>query len=199
MRRAPSQARGQQRIETILDAAEAVLADVGYEAATTNAIAARAQTSIGSLYQFFPNKEAILHALGLRYLERMRETFSPLLSAPAAALPLVEHLERILDALDRCQQASPAFKVLFCSPLLTPDLAAADSALHDGFVSGLDIVFAARRPDLDPARRQMLARIAVQTVEGLMPLLADSHGTARALVLGEIKAMLTAYLQPIFG
>ena len=169
MRRTPRLARGRLRIESILDAAEAVLAEVGYEAITTNAIAVRAATSIGSLYQFFPNKEAILHALGLRYLERMQETFAPLLSPAAAAWPLEVQVDRIVDALDRTQQASPAFKMLFCMPNLAPDLAAADSAMHDGFVSGLDGVLAARRPDLDPARRILIARIAVLTAEALMP------------------------------
>ena len=199
MRRAPRQARGRLRIESILDAADVVLAEVGYEAATTNAIAARAETSIGSLYQFFPNKEAIMRALGLRYVERMRETFTPLLSAPAAALPLDEHIERIVDALTRCQQDSPTFKVLFCSPLLSPDLAAADSVLHDGFVSGLDAVFAARRPDLDPARRTLMAHISVLTAEALMPLLVDPDGESHALARAELKALLLAYLRPTFG
>jgi AcrR family transcriptional regulator len=67
--RAPVQKRGQQRVETILDAAEAVIGEVGVEAATTNAIAERAGSSVGSLYHFFPNKDAILQALTERYLE----------------------------------------------------------------------------------------------------------------------------------
>lgn len=67
MRRKPQQARGQRRVNTILDAASQVFSELGYEAATTNIIAIRANTSIGSLYQFFPNKEAILSAIATRY------------------------------------------------------------------------------------------------------------------------------------
>jgi AcrR family transcriptional regulator len=54
MRRAPRRVRGQQRGNIILDAAEQLFAEAGYEAATTNEIAARASTSIGSLYQSAP-------------------------------------------------------------------------------------------------------------------------------------------------
>src|SRR5690242_16463951 len=103
LRREPQQARGQRRIDAILDAAQQVLAEGGYEGVTTNAIAARAKMSIGSLYQFFPNKDAILQALGLRFLDRMGEIFAPLLSPAAAELPMDVWIDRIVDALDSCQ------------------------------------------------------------------------------------------------
>jgi AcrR family transcriptional regulator len=67
--RAPVQKRGQLRVEAILDAAEAVFGEMGVEAATTNAIAERAGASVGSLYHFFANKDAILQALAERYAE----------------------------------------------------------------------------------------------------------------------------------
>ncbi len=69
------QARGQRRIDQILTVAEQVFADVGYEATTTNAIAARAGMSPGSLYQFFENKEAIAAGLAARYLDRLEHGF----------------------------------------------------------------------------------------------------------------------------
>src|SRR4051812_843544 len=70
--RAPQQDRGQRRVDSILDAAEEVFAEQGVDAATTNAIAERAGASVGSLYHFFPSKDAILLALVRRYAERMR-------------------------------------------------------------------------------------------------------------------------------
>ena len=70
--RAPVQNRGLQRVEAILDAAEAIFGEMGVEAATTNAIAERAGASVGSLYHFFANKDAILFALSERYAETMQ-------------------------------------------------------------------------------------------------------------------------------
>jgi AcrR family transcriptional regulator len=62
-RRQPKQKRGKERVEKILIAAAEVFTEVGYAAATTQQIADRAQTAIGSIYQFFPDKLAIFHAL----------------------------------------------------------------------------------------------------------------------------------------
>ena len=69
------QERGQRRIAAILDAAAALFASRGVEGTTMSAIAERSRTSIGSLYQFFPNREALVEALAEQYLadwQRMR-------------------------------------------------------------------------------------------------------------------------------
>src|SRR5260370_10987245 len=61
--RAPKRARGKQRVAELLQAAAEVFAEKGYEAATMTEIAARARAPIGSLYQFFPAKEALADML----------------------------------------------------------------------------------------------------------------------------------------
>lgn len=88
LRRVPQQDRGPRRVEKILHAAAQLFAEVSYDAATTNAIAARAKTSVGSLYQFFPPKEAILQTLATRYLDQLRDLYDLVLTAEAAHLPL---------------------------------------------------------------------------------------------------------------
>jgi len=62
-RKAPSQSRSAQTVETILEGAAHILEQLGLEGYTTNAIAAKAGVSIGSLYQYFPRKDAITIAL----------------------------------------------------------------------------------------------------------------------------------------
>src|SRR5579871_1933040 len=61
--RIPRQERGRARVNELLNAAEAIIGDGGYEAATMTAIADRAGAAIGSLYQFFPTKEALADTL----------------------------------------------------------------------------------------------------------------------------------------
>ena len=204
MRRLPQQARGQRRIEAILDAAEEVLVESGFEGATTNAIAAKADTSIGSIYQFFPNKEAILEALGMRYTKRMEGMFSELLGEEAVRLPPVELVRQIIDALDGMQQASPAFKVMFCGktpvPALleaVPALLEAEDALHSHIIGGVARILAQRAPWLAPDHIYLYATISVKIVEAVMPVLAETAGTRRALVLQEMKRLLLAYISPL--
>jgi AcrR family transcriptional regulator len=66
--RAPKRARGKQRVAELLQAATAVFAEKGYESATMTEIAARADAPIGSLYQFFPGKEALADTLVQNYV-----------------------------------------------------------------------------------------------------------------------------------
>jgi len=67
-RKHPIQKRSRETVEVILEAATQVFILMGYSAGTTNHIAERAGVSIGSLYQYFPNKDAILVSLAERHL-----------------------------------------------------------------------------------------------------------------------------------
>lgn len=73
MRRHSRQAHSQERVNQILDVAKQMFITEGYNATTTNAIAAKANVSIGSLYQFFPDKEAIVQALTSRYVAVLQQ------------------------------------------------------------------------------------------------------------------------------
>src|SRR5215468_3380938 len=99
LRAIPKQERGQKRIDKLLDAAAKLFAKVGYEETTTNAIAKEAKTSIGSLYQFFPNKDAILDAVAARYLKELRAVHDAMLDEEAVRLPLPELYDRIIYSL----------------------------------------------------------------------------------------------------
>ncbi len=73
------QVRSRETFEAILQAAAQVFERRGYAAATTNRIAERAGVSIGSLYQYFPNKAAILVALSERHLQQGIARLAPLI------------------------------------------------------------------------------------------------------------------------
>jgi AcrR family transcriptional regulator len=68
-RKIPSQQRSRRTVECILDAAARIFHEQGYAGATTNDIADEAGVSVGSLYQYFPNKDALLVALTRRHIE----------------------------------------------------------------------------------------------------------------------------------
>jgi len=80
MRRAPVQERSAARVERMLDVCARLIDQVGYEATTTTMIAKHAEVSVGSLYQFFPDKRAVVQALAQRnldtYLARLGEALA---------------------------------------------------------------------------------------------------------------------------
>ncbi len=76
--KAPRRARGHARVAALLEAASAEFAERGYEATTMTAIAARAESSIGSLYQFFPTKEQVAATLMEQYVAEVEAVFEQL-------------------------------------------------------------------------------------------------------------------------
>jgi AcrR family transcriptional regulator len=107
--RSPVQKRGQQRVEAILDAAEAVFGEMGVEAATTNAIAERAGASVGSLYHFFSNKDAILHALAERYAETMKSVLQRERRIDEPWVPLQELFTGMIATFSALDDTHPGY------------------------------------------------------------------------------------------
>jgi AcrR family transcriptional regulator len=70
-RKRPRQARSRATVDAILEACARILSEAGAAALTTNAIARRAGVSIGSLYEFFPNRDAVLAELARRRLSAL--------------------------------------------------------------------------------------------------------------------------------
>src|ERR1700730_12108805 len=99
MRRLPQQARGEQRIAAILQAAAQVFYEVDFDAATTDMIAQRAQTAIGSLYDFFPDKQAIAQRLSEQFCEDLRVLFEGILTDELVHAPLSQLIDELLDPL----------------------------------------------------------------------------------------------------
>src|SRR5262245_17415072 len=98
-RKRPVQERSRSTVDVILEAAAQVLERDGYAAATTDLIAERAGVSIGTLYQYFPNKDSILLALTQEHARAAQGVLEPLLREIADGTPPLEPwLRRFVDA-----------------------------------------------------------------------------------------------------
>jgi AcrR family transcriptional regulator len=106
-RREPTQTRAIAAMEAILDATASLLVSVGYDALTTTQVAAAAGVSVGSVYQYFPNKAALVTAVGRRHSERMLEVLQEAaLRAGTGSLPEVVRV--LCDALLRAHRVNAA-------------------------------------------------------------------------------------------
>jgi len=106
-RKRPQQPRARATVEVILEATAHILARDGYEALTTNAVAARAGVSIGSVYQYFPSKEALVGELVDRDCERMDALFGDVFLR-AQGLPPPELARALVGAVYRAKVENPA-------------------------------------------------------------------------------------------
>ncbi len=195
LRHVPKQTRGQRKVEHILRSAEALFAEVGFENATTNAVAVRADVSIGSLYQFFSSKDAILAAIAERYLEQTRVALDKVLDSPEE-FQLGPLLMGLLETLIKLQERRPFF--LQClgrsrpSPVLTGPVMRLSEAVTDRVVSLLERGTMER----DPKLLRLRARICVETMGALLPLALHAKGRERTMAMREITSVLVRYLEP---
>lgn len=200
------QARGRARIESILDAAEQLVGAAGYDEMTTNAVAALAGISPGSLYQYFGNKSEILDGLIARCSAQM-EAFWDAQLGPADGLPVEAVVDQVVDALVAVKAERPAFWALFHGSVTSDTLADAACRLDGQLAARLDRMYGVRAPHLSPERCRLVAEVSVATVKSLMPLVMERtrDGSPRdsgpgpgaaAEVVAELKRVLTGYLEP---
>lgn len=201
-RRRPRQSRGQKRVELLLDAAATVIATQGLEAATAEAIAAEARTAKGSLYQFFPNRDAVLAALALRYADEMRAIHERAFPLDTHDLPLERLIDRIVKPLAEFHDRNPAFRRVFAIHDDSADdtrsaPARLRSQLFDSFVDRLDVLFASRNPRLGTRERRRAALVAASVGQAVLARRARALAADKKPLVDDLRRLLLAYLQPL--
>ena len=195
-RSTPQQTRSQERVGLILDTAADLFAEVGYEATTTNAIADRAGISIGSLYRYFPDKDAILKALSERYYEQVRQMFDRVFVEDMKYLPPEIILDRLVDPFIEMYTRYPAYAHILLGSDVSPDIAAASCGMETELIQHTADFFRLIAPDLTEERSQLIAVVSKAVVKALIALIsASTDERYQSQVTTEIKGMLLGYLQ----
>ncbi len=151
-----------------MQAAAQVFARRGYAAGTTNRIAERAGVSIGTLYQYFPNKDAILIALIERHLREGESILAPLLTELIENPPPVrDMLERVLATLLELHRQQPTLhRVLFEEAPRPPQLRdRLERAFEDA--SAALARYLASRPEVTVTDIPVAAQLVVQSLEAI--------------------------------
>ena len=114
--RIPRQRRSRERVEAILEAAKALIGEKGSAGLKIQEIADRAGVTAGSMYQYFPNKAAILHALAEQYLDQFYSLLETSLSErPATLEESVEALQSLLDQFYHVNVNDPVLRDIWQS------------------------------------------------------------------------------------
>jgi AcrR family transcriptional regulator len=185
-RKIPQQKRSRERVDLILDTAEALFARFGYENTTTNAIAEEAKVSIGSLYQFFPNKEVLKDALIERYLEEMRQTkFADI----PPNLTISQVVFFMVDNNMRFSATHKGFEELF-----THDLA---TSIHQEVANNINSVLSAYYPQLNLLRRQQTSEMVLALFKGAMMMLDKVENVSLEWLIEETSMAIVQYVRGV--
>ena len=201
LRRQPRQARSQERVRRILAAAEELFVAGGVGSTTTNAIAAKAGVPIGSLYQFFPDKGAILRSLAQLYAEQLHELLTAFFDrGDGRCLSLEDSITAAVALTDRFFRDHPGYPAIFLDvQSATPELLAieeeADVRLINDW-SGLIVEKAsAEGSHLSEEEGHLIAYVLVKTVGQLLWLAATQEQGRRYRLVAECSDLAIAYLR----
>jgi AcrR family transcriptional regulator len=190
-------ARGERRMASLLDAAGRVFGELGYHAATTNAIAAEGKVSPATLYQFFPNKEAIADALVTRYAIDLAKEVRAADIQELVSAPLEEAVRQVTGVVIEFNRKHAAFNTLYAEAPLSKDTLEQKQLLSQTFIDYLSEVLIARNPQLDKQDVLWSAEIVLTTVKGFLPALAGRKTSARSRTIDALTQMLVRYLEPV--
>jgi AcrR family transcriptional regulator len=196
-RKQPRQQRSQATVQVILDATARVLCTIGYDRASTNRVALAAGVSVGSLYQYFPSKEALVAALVERHVDVMLRLVRAKLAEVASA-PLPVAVRTMIDAMFAAHAVDPKLHKVLIEQV--PRIGRLEDILGverevEAMVTAL---LEARRVDVRPARLGAAAFVLCHVVEAVThkAVLAELREPRIGEVAEELTEMVLRYLAP---
>ena len=193
LRRFPVQGRSVARVQRMLDACADLIDEIGYRRLTTTLLAERAEVAIGSVYQFFPDKQAVVQAL----TQRNRETYLRRVTDRFASGDLTCWWDGVKVGIDEyiamCRTV-PGFRALYLGGVVDTHL------LDDGWDSNAVIadrlaqVLIERFGAVDPPRLRFALQIAVEAADALIKLAFRRTPDGDERVLAEAKTLVREYL-----
>ncbi len=164
-RKRPRQARSRETVEAILTAAARILVRDGYARTSTNRIAEVAGVSIGSLYEYFPNRDAILATLRQRQHDRMQGVMSSTLS-DVLDLPLGAAVRKTIEVMVEAHSVDPELQVALMWQV--PDHVSGPShSVEHHFFELTKAYLEAHRGEVRPKDLELAALFSAQTVQSL--------------------------------
>ncbi len=194
-RRVPSQDRSRKRVDAILDALAELLVERGFDAINTHHVAERADVPVGTLYQFFPNKYALVSALSRRYIERYGDILQESLSFDGDERKDEHILDRYTEAVANVMFQDKALAVLWAVMLATPELRPIQIA---GLKMGHGLLMSLLKSGFGHLEESTLETIATTIYRASYAMLyaaCQNPGEDKAKAIEELKRLQNAYLK----
>jgi AcrR family transcriptional regulator len=193
LRRAPVQERSAARVQRMLDACAEIVEELGYEGLTTTLLAERAGVAIGSVYQFFPDKRAVVQALTQRNLDIYLSKLSTKL-ADGTFSHWREIVDAAIDEYIEMHRSAPGFRVLHFGDVVDRHLLAADRD-NDGVIARALGQVVVDHADVEPGPLLDLAMLIAVTIgDALIKLAFRQDPDGDPQILAQSKLVIRDYL-----
>lgn len=186
---APKQERGHQRVAAIMEAGAALFKEQGYDAVTMTEIAARSGTAFGSLYRFFPSKEALANALLLRYAQHALDRLA-VLGQQSATMTVDELTEAFIDFMLELQ-TERSFAIAVIDARGGHD--DKRSEFREALRSGIAAIVRKAFPRSTKPKSAAMAVAILHILKGIARTELERDSVRRSL-LAEYRLMLRSYL-----
>ncbi|MGW2835483.1 TetR family transcriptional regulator [Streptomyces sp. NPDC001286] len=196
LRRTPQQARSRARLARVLETAEQILIRDGVEALTTTRVAAAARVSVGSLYQYLPDRDAIIDALAAGYFAKLEAAMDGLVEA-AAAERWEDPVGMLVDTFAGIYRSEHGFRALWFGSGLTERTRAADRDHKRRMADGIRRVLLALGLARDDEALARACHSAVLAADALAQEAFRREPLGDAALLEEAKVMLRGYLAAV--
>ena len=194
VRAAPQQERSARRLAGFLQAAAELFSEVGFADTTMQAIADRSESSIGALYNYFPDKQSVAATLLSAYAEELQWRLQSLMEH-SGKLSTAQFAGAFIDCIIQFAQERPAYLNLHSAPIRFRRDPAARKALR----SIIAQAFRTKNPSLSTERAMLAANVAVQIVKGMINLYLESETKMKVLVVAEFRRVLSSYLGEVLA
>lgn len=202
VKKRPTQQRARDTYEAILGATAALLQEVGIERLSTNLVCQRVGISPPALYQYFPNKYAILHELGTRLMDQQNALLQAWATPQNMKLPPKRYTESLLAlfaATHELTQTQAAGDWITRALRAVPALHHVRASSHDHVTTLVHDAFMAAYPDANSAQVRLTTRVVIECVYAALELLfddptQDAEGVAR--IAADIASQQMMRLRP---
>ena len=198
LRRMPQQGRSREKVRRLLDAGDALLAREGAAALVVTRLAQEAQVAVGSVYAYFPDKEAIVEALALRYWASVTDAIAGVVEADARD-PVADPVAAVIAAVAAEFRGSAGFRALWFSPLRSERIRDVTRPLRTTVGASIERLLAVHWPHAGARERGVAASMFVLAGDGLLREAFRLDPDGEPTVLAEGHAMLQAYLASRLG
>jgi AcrR family transcriptional regulator len=193
LRKVPQQARSRAKVARVLEAADRLLAGEGAESLTTTRVAAEAGVSVGSLYQYLPDRAAIIDALAAGYLAKLEALMESFVDA-AHAERWPDPVEVLVEAFAALYRDEAGFRALWFGRHLTEETRAADRRHKRTMATGVHRILCAQGVLHDDDQAAMFCYTAFLAADAVMQEAFRTEPAGAADLLDELKTLLRSYL-----